>query len=129
MRKYHRKNAQKQPAAVGRKTEKNPGPERQVRSKAAENAAQTEEESEEGGEEKERKERESRKKGRRAQWRGREGGGGGRDVAEGGREREREQGEERDRKIGKTYSAAVQVCRSGPHLQHGRISRRSGSRI
>ena len=46
MRKDHRKQAQKQPAAVGRKTEENTGPERQVRSNAAENAAQTEDETE-----------------------------------------------------------------------------------
>ena len=56
------------------KTEKKLGPDRQNRTKAAENAAELEEQSEEGRQEKETKERESRKKGRRAQWRGREGG-------------------------------------------------------
>ena len=46
MRKDHKKQAQKPPAAVGGNTEKKRGPERQVRSNAAGTAAQTEEETE-----------------------------------------------------------------------------------
>ena len=50
MIKDDKKQAEKQPAAVGGKPEKKPGPKRQVWSNAAGNAAQTEDESEEGGE-------------------------------------------------------------------------------
>ena len=34
-----------------------------------------------------------------------------------------------ERKIAKTYTTAVQVCQSGPNLQHGRNSQESVSRI